>query len=217
MNAVPYYGPSGSGGVIRFHAFLNCNALLSVEIPAGVKTIERDVFNQCYVLSKVVFLGDAPVIDDARPFPVDTIVHYYDSADGFTEPTWMDYQTVNMGRRSPFEAWLRHYGLPLDTPMTADLNGDGVSLLMAYALALDPHQQLSRDFLVPRRDDGNLRVSYHAAAEGVVYRVETSRDLETWTTDGVTLSELDSEGRQVASIRVEEHVGFLQLTIEVAE
>ena len=43
-------------------------------------------------------------------------------------------------RACPAAPWLVSHGLPYDTDLNQDLNGDGVTLLMAYALGLDPKQ-----------------------------------------------------------------------------
>ena len=43
----------------------------------------------------------------------------------------------------PAASWLLKINLPYDTSLQQDLDGDGVSLLLAYALNLDPRLNLS--------------------------------------------------------------------------
>ena len=40
---------------------------------------------------------------------------------------------------------------------------------------------------------------FHAASPGIVYQVQTSTDLQSWTTDGVAVSELGEDGLEVPS------------------
>lgn len=56
------------------------------------------------------------------------------------------------------------HGLPYDAPLDLDLNGDGVSLLMAYALGLDPHANLSGRRPAPVVNSDFLTLSFYAAA-----------------------------------------------------
>ena len=45
-----------------------------------------------------------------------------------------------------------------------------------------------------------MSLSFHAAAPAISYLVETSTDLQHWTTDGVTLTDLDPNQHRTASI-----------------
>ena len=80
------------------------------------------------------------------------------------------------------ETWLLGHGLPLTTDLGEDHNGDGVSLLMAYALDLDPNQQLQGRMPVPVVDGSSLALTFREARPDTVsYTVETSVDMVTWT------------------------------------
>jgi hypothetical protein len=58
---------------------------------------------------------------------------------------------------------------------------------MAYALNLNPNKNLTGSMPRPRLDSGTLGIRFYGAANSIRYIVETSEDLEHWTTDGVTL------------------------------
>ena len=68
---------------------------------------------------------------------------------------------------------------------------------MAYALGLNPNQQLWSRLPSPvlDADTQTLSLSFHGASAGISCLVETSTDLQNWTTEGVTLSDLDPDNR----------------------
>ena len=114
----------------------------------------------------------------------------------------------------PAASWLLSHGLPYHTELKQDLNGDGVDLLLAYALDLDPwtaRAGLPRAVLEP----GALSMSFHAAAAGITYTVRTSTDLQNWTTEGVVISDLGPDNRRTATVDRSTSRRFLRL--EVAE
>jgi len=72
-------------------------------------------------------------------------IYYLSSATGFESPTWLGYPAIGTGvAGDELGSWLLSKGLPADIDITLDANGDGVNLLMAYALNLDPDHDLSR-------------------------------------------------------------------------
>ena len=52
----------------------------------------------------------------------------------------------------------------------------------------------------PVLEGDTLTLSFHAAAPGITYAVETSTDLKTWVADGVVISDLDANNQRTASI-----------------
>ena len=113
----------------------------------------------------------------------------------------------------PDAPWLVSHGLPYNTGLNQDLNHDGVSLLMAYALDLDPNANLSQQMPTPVLTADSLTITFHAAAPGITYIVQTSTDLQTWTTTGVTLSEPDLNGMVTGSVDRDGARHFLQLVV----
>jgi hypothetical protein len=96
--------------------------------------------------------------------------------------------------------------------LNGDLNGDGVSLLMAFALNLDPRLHLQSSLPAPVLDGDTLNMSFHAASPGITYSVETSIDLKNWGTTGVTMSGPDNQ--RTASVLMDLHHRFLRLVVQ---
>ena len=92
-----------------------------------------------------------------------------------------------------------------------------MNLLLAYALDLDPHAQLAGSLPVAVIGPESLGISFYAARSDVVYRVETSTNLGSWTTDGVLLSEPDGRGFRTATIARAGPRGFLRLVVSLVE
>jgi hypothetical protein len=59
-----------------------------------------------------------------------------------------------------------------------------------------------------------LSLNFHATSAGITYRAETSTDLRTWTTNGVTQSVPGADGRSTATIARDGPQRFLRLAIE---
>jgi len=105
------------------------------------------------------------------------------------------------------------HGLPYDSDLEEDRNGDGVELMMAYALNLDPNENLAGALPKAQIDESNLSIDFYASASGIVYAVETSHDLRTWTRESVTLSEIDADGFRRASVPRLQSRQFLRLSV----
>ena len=142
-------------------------------------------------------------------------VYYFNGSSGFTSPTWMGYPTVNMGARSAVPPWLLSNGLPYNADPQSDPNGDGVNLLMAYALNLDPNQNLSGSIPQPVFAANQMRLTFYAGRADVNYTVESSTDLQHWSTDGVTLSDLDAISKErTATVDMSGTCLFMRLVVD---
>jgi hypothetical protein len=95
--------------------------------------------------------------------------------------------------------------------MSQDPNRDGVALLTAYALDLDPRLDLSGSLPAPIIDSGKMGIRFYAGAENVEYIVETSDDLLSWSFAGVLLSSPDANSFRTASVNVDAPCRFLRL------
>ena len=208
--------------------FVSCSALTSVTIPSSVTYFGDGAFAGCGALTSVtipagvtylaaVFLGDAPSSVSSTAFAgsaQEFTIYYLSGSAGFATPKWHFWAAFPLDEApSPSQTWLLGHGYPLDTDLGSDPNGNGVRLLMAYALNLDPNQNLSGSLPVPITSADSLSISFYAAAEGITYSVQTSTDLGRWVTEGVTLSALDPDDRRTATVSRDSPRRFLRLVV----
>ena len=66
---------------------------------------------------------------------------------------------------------------------------------------------------LPIFEDSKLNISFLAAIPGITLTPETSTDLQTWTTQGVTLSEIGVDNRRTASVTVDAPERYLRLRV----
>jgi len=228
--------PSGVTN-IGDNAFFNCTLLTGVTIPAGVTSIGYDsfygcgltsltipssvtiigdsAFSFCTGLTSAYFLGNAPTMDSsvfagtASGFKV----YYYGSSNsGFTTPTWNGYTAVNLGN-SPVVTWLTLNGFNTNTNLLSTPNNDGVSLLMDYALNLNPTKDQAPNLPKAVLTGGNLNYTFYAGNTDVSYQVEASTDLKTWSSAGVTVSAPDGNGNCTATVPRSSAPVFLRLVV----
>jgi hypothetical protein len=140
--------------------------------------------------------------------------YWLSSKTGFTAPTWQGQPAVRIDEAAyPAASWLLQNDLPYDSDLQQDPDGDGVSLVMAYALNLNPRINLSASLPAPVLHPDRLSLTFHAAAEGITYQVETSTGLDQWTTDGVTVSAIGADQRRTASVARSGPGRFLRLKV----
>jgi len=125
----------------------------------------------------------------------------------------MDNVTLESRATTPFVGWLIGHGLDSNLPPEADSGVDGLSLLAAYALNLDPHATISP--ALEHQLTGNaLEIAYFSMAPWVRYEPRASVNLRDWTTNGVTVAGPDPEGMSSAGISLLPGAGFLKLRAE---
>lgn len=186
------------------YAFYDCNGLTNVTFPSSVTGIGTFVFRESDNLVSAVFIGDAPTIWGTGWFASfganssGFAVYHFDGKGGFSSPSWMGYPVVNMGETSALPPWLVSNGFPHDTDISSDPNGDGVNFLMAYALALDPKQNLSGLIPRPAFVGNEMSLVFYAGSQGITYRVETSDNLKNWSDENMILSDPDANGYRTA-------------------
>jgi hypothetical protein len=216
--------PGGRGGVyavpsgvttIGASAFRYNTKLTGIVFPVGIVTVRDNAASNCPLLGQVTFLGNAPGTVGITPFDSAAQgfkVFHQAGSTGFTNP-WRTYPTEVLPVGDPYESWLAGYGLPAGSPLGLDSNGDGVSLLMAYALDLDPRENLSGEMPKAVVTATQMSLSYSSEAEGVTYVVEASEDLEFWSSAGVTLTGPDVNGVSTATVARGEGSLFLRLVV----
>jgi hypothetical protein len=118
-----------------------------------------------------------------------------------------------MGAPTAVAPWLVSNGFSHQADLQSDPNNDGVNLLMAYALNLDPKQNLSRNIPRPVCVANQMGLTYYAGSDGVSYTVETSDDLQDWTPAGVSLSAPDANNFRTATVNMNGGKRFMRLVV----
>jgi hypothetical protein len=100
-----------------------------------------------------------------------------------------------------------------------DPDGDGITNLMEYALALNPMGADVGGLPTAQVSGGNLTLTYYKRRTDVVYEVITTTTLEnpgSWTTTGVTQGTPDGNKKVTASVPLTGGKGFLRLRVNYA-
>ena len=203
------------------------SAARSLIVGSSVEEIGHGSLNNNQRLKTILFKGDAPVdlagLNSLRNNE-DKTIYFFAGAQGFSSPTWdvfgdgrTVFNTVEIGSLEPVEGWLISKGLRISQAMGETLPGSSVSILMSYALGMDPYEidptkMPSVEFL-----DGQLAMRFFAGRSDVNYKVEVSEDLFEWEETGVLVSEADASGVKTASVTGVESKRFLRLTFSLLE
>jgi hypothetical protein len=201
-------------------AFSNCRKLTSLTVPESLIS-PSSISLRNTSLNSVIFTGNetehvSDLIHALRWHRDKPTVYFYKGATGFTEPEWRGYPSVMIDPDThPAATWLIRNSLSHNADLNSDHNGDGTSLLLSYALNLDPSNP-GPGMPGPEIDPntGDLSLSYQSDQPGVSYRVETSSNLTDWTTDGVTISEPDELNRRTASTPTDGSKQYLRVVIQ---
>ena len=196
-------------------AFYGCAKLTQVTIPASIISIGQSAFAYCSALLQASFTGNAPamgktVFDGCTSgFTVD----YFGDRTGFASPKWLGYATFDMVAGTPFATWLVEKSLPYNANPQDDPNGDGVNLLMAYALNLEPAQDLNGSMPRAGYIAGRMSIAFYAGRVGVTYIPESSTNLVDWSSDHVTISAPDANQVRTASVTMTVPSCYLRLRV----
>lgn len=222
--------PAGRGGgysipatvtSVGSKAFFTCEKLVGVTFPVDLFTIGTEAFSTCSSLRFANFTGNAPFFN-SNVFELTApgfTVYYLSTSQDFTTPIWtvaelFDYPAFEMGSNdTPESNWLLSKGLPANTPMLSDADGDGVSLLMAYALNLDPLDNLTRKVPQPVFGTNQMSLNFYSGNSAITYRVKTSTDLVNWTENGVTLSAPDVNQIKTATVTTSGPSRYMRLEV----
>jgi hypothetical protein len=126
----------------------------------------------------------------------------------------MVFKTVELGAPlKPVENWLLTKGLHLTQDMDATLADSDNSVLLSYALNMNPYKTDSS--LLPGLGfaNGHLKLSYYAGRSDVTYQVEKSINLSDWDQTGLTISGLDAMLMQTAIVNDSDEKKFLRLKV----
>ena len=136
-----------------------------------------------------------------------------DSGNTGMDAGWLDEVNFVPTVPSALTTWLLANGLPADTDLLDDPNGDGVNLLLAYALNLDPKLDLSGSMPRPVFAANQMSLAFYAGNSDVSYSVESSTDLQTWSIAGVTISAPDANNIRTATMEMNGPRRYMRLVI----
>lgn len=112
---------------------------------------------------------------------------------------------------TPAQTWLVDQGLSPRKDLHSDDDQDGISLLTAYALGLDPENNPSANMPLPVLSESALGLSFQGSRPDVIYAAEASTDLIHWSPVGVTVGEPDNNGIREVNVPNNESKKFLRL------
>ncbi len=200
-------------------AFRDCSGLTSVVIPENVDEVDFNAFNGCSNLGAALFLGDSPTRWGSGMFDnvaTEFAILYLSASTGFTSPTWVGYPAMMIDEvPSPSQLWLMGQGYSPDTDLESDPQTTGVSLLMSYALNLDPESHTQTNLPQPVIDGEGMRMTFYSGRPDVTYIAETTTDFRTWSTEGLMLSDPAPNKTRTASVDRDAPFRALRLRINV--
>ncbi|MEK7954416.1 glycoside hydrolase family 127 protein [Luteolibacter soli] len=119
---------------------------------------------------------------------------------------------------TPSAFWLADNHYEADTNMDLMIEGQGVSLLEAYALGLDPSGNVAGSMPHPSYQAGSgLSLNFWGAREDVIYGGEVSGDLKNWSPTGLILSPPDANGRRTVVVPPGAPSKFVRLRFDLAQ
>lgn len=195
-------------------AFAGCSGLTSLVIPR-VDSFGTGGLSGCVGLKSIIFMGPGfpAVLDQIDPVDPDLRVYYYNGQTGSAPHLWKAYHSVNMGTATPVKDWLIMSRLPYDADLSDDDDGDGVNLLMAYALNLDPARNPRGRLPEVELLEDEMKLRFYAGAAGVTYKVEASEDLVNWSIEGVLMSGMDAGQHRTATTALSGSQRFLRVVM----
>ena len=130
-----------------------------------------------------------------------------------TNSTGTAYSATGIFTTNPMRNWFASYGFAAFSDVGTAPNGDGVSLLMDYALNLDPTKNQAANMPKAVVSAGQLSYTFYAGNTDVGYQVQASADLKTWSAAGVTVSAPDGNCNCTATVPLASGLRFLRLVV----
>jgi len=110
-----------------------------------------------------------------------------------------------------YQDWKASNGLATNAPDGGDTDGDGWCNLLEYAFNMNPQLKDAPAPLLGVVTNGTFTITYIKWRSDVTYIAETSQDLNTWTTQGVTET---ADGANVtASVPISAQCCFLRVRV----
>jgi hypothetical protein len=127
------------------------------------------------------------------------MVYFFETASGFTTPTWIGLPSVNLGVSNESLDWRIDNQLPHTMDLETDPRNSGTPLLANYAL-----NQRPGNYQAPQAGITGSQITYafYGGRTDTTYIVEISKDLNAWTSNGVILTEPNGEAYRTASLNL---------------
>jgi uncharacterized delta-60 repeat protein len=115
-----------------------------------------------------------------------------------------------------FSSWVIDKALPPDRdgPLD-DADFDGISNLLEYALGLEPMESDPGALPQPVLENGVLKYTYVRVRSDIIYTVETTENLTSWTATGVDQGTPAPDGTTTASVPYAPGSKYLHLKVEL--
>ena len=203
-------------------AFANCTALISILLPTSLTVLPTGTFNGCSALQHILCQGDALSVTDATTFSgthADLAIYYYQDTLNWSD-TLADVPTVSLSVDTAAVAagrWLLPYGVSPALGFTDDAGSDGISILMEYALGLDPSEDNSSNLPALTVSADSAQITLFIGADNIQYNFYSSSDLTNWSSEDVTLSTPDTDSMVTVSIPTSDQQRYLQYDVEWVE
>ncbi len=189
-------------------AFGACREIETIVFPDMLTEIVERAFYNCSALRNIYFLGNAPVLGDLVFGGNDfEHIYFFEGSSGFTTPSWMGSQSTQLSLLAPIETWLIQNHLAHDTAVDTPSERTGVPFLISYASSIGAGDYVHP---IPMPSENAVDYIFSGAREDITYLVELSKDLSTWTSTGVIISEPDSEGMRTASLNLNDGRCFVR-------
>ena len=217
---------------ITAYVFYESQSVEYVVLPSTLETLESECFSDVPSLKAILFKGDIPSDFDSDAFysvNESAVCYYFDETGGWDESpvvynessaryevAGLEVQSIN-SVSYPAAAWLMQHGFEPLQDVSEDSNGDGLPLLLEYALNLDPSHNNNDAMPQVTLGESGLELEFYAQSSGLMYDVQQSTDLVNWSGTGVSLSGADSDGFRVASVASDQEKLFMRLQVFVGD
>ena len=154
----------GSITRIGFNAFIN-SGLTEISLPVSVESIGGYAFHNCAALTEIIFLGNAPHIDET-PFDSTVTLYYFASREGWSTPEWNGYAAYPMEVTEIASGFCggEENGENLTWTLTNEgvLTITGTGAMANYEEGPAPWAEHSDDIAVIVVTDGVTTIGFHA-------------------------------------------------------
>lgn len=193
-----------------FRTLIQCPAGKSgiITVPESVTAISQNAFSNCANITAIRFMGNSPAWGSSGGTTPEIL--YFQGRTGFGA-TWNGFTATNVGQPTPVGLWLVSHGLSYDRDLHS--TAPGISLLLAYALDIEPDANASASVPVTQLGVNSISLSYFSGRSDITYVPEYATNLGDWITEGIIISGVDANGFRTASCPRNGTAQFMRLKV----